>query len=227
MLLLLCRLLGRLPIGCTRRITVLARVLPSIREATLSYPLAIFTNSVWMPQRKGLRGLSEEEACSCAACMGAPQASSQPRPLPLPLASSVSSLRPLPLQLFAVPLLSSQPFSWTGGSRTEFTLARLELIFKITLKTTYIFNISLEIQFGEGPENIKRFCYWPKNDLISEVIVNPRYIVYDHIHAAYYIRKMWSHSGGASLVAFGRHLANAFLFYNRNPEVESYRSVYK
>ena len=46
---------------------------------------------------------------------------------------------PLPLQLLAVPLLSSQPFSW--GLRLQeqgqgFTLARLELILKITLKTT-------------------------------------------------------------------------------------------
>jgi hypothetical protein len=30
--------------------------------ATLSYPLAIFSNSVWLPQRKGLKGLWEEEA---------------------------------------------------------------------------------------------------------------------------------------------------------------------
>ena len=50
-----------------RQLWVLARVLPSIREATLSYPLAIFTNSVCMPQRKGLW---EEEACSWSSMHG-------------------------------------------------------------------------------------------------------------------------------------------------------------
>ena len=59
---------------------VLACVLPSIREGTFSYILAIYTHSVWM-SLKGLRGV---EACSWS-CAGAPQASSQPHPLPLPL----------------------------------------------------------------------------------------------------------------------------------------------
>jgi len=40
---------------------MLARVLPSIREATFSYPLAIFTQTVWMPQ-KGLREEGSEGA---------------------------------------------------------------------------------------------------------------------------------------------------------------------
>jgi len=87
---------------------VLTRVLPSIREATLSYPLAIFTNSMWMPQRKGLKGMWEE-AFFRAAYMDAPRASSQLRPLPLPM----------PLQLFMVPLLSSQPLSWGQGLQEQ------------------------------------------------------------------------------------------------------------
>jgi len=51
---------------------VQANVLPSIREATFSYPLAIFTHSVRMPQKKGLKGLWEEEACSWSSMHGRP-----------------------------------------------------------------------------------------------------------------------------------------------------------
>lgn len=58
LLLLLCRLMGRLPIGCMGRTTAecLHRCFPQSKKQP-SYPLVIFTNSVWMPQGKGLEGL--------------------------------------------------------------------------------------------------------------------------------------------------------------------------
>jgi hypothetical protein len=46
---------------------------------------------------------------------------------------------PIPLQLLMVPLLSGQPLSWGQGLQEQgqgFTLARWELIFRTTLKTT-------------------------------------------------------------------------------------------
>ena len=59
LLLLLCRLMGRLPIGCMGRMTaVSACTYASLNQRSNPLlPLAIFTNSVWMPQRKGLKGL--------------------------------------------------------------------------------------------------------------------------------------------------------------------------
>ena len=110
LLLLLCRLMGRLPIGCMGRLTtVSACTCASLNQR--SNPLAIFTNSVWMPQRKGLKRACERRRFVLgAACMDAQRASSQPRPLPLPM--------PLPLQLLLVPLLSGQPLTGDRAPRT-------------------------------------------------------------------------------------------------------------
>ena len=116
----------------------LACVLSSIREATLSYSLAILTSSV-MPQRKGLKGLWEEEACLWSSMHpSAPRASSQLRPLPLPM--------PLPAPWAASPSAAShgpsaeQPASQlgTGAPKTGqgfTTRARWELTLKSILKT--------------------------------------------------------------------------------------------
>jgi hypothetical protein len=96
---------------------VLACVLPSIREATFSYPLAIFTNScVDAPEEGAVRGGAGRG--ERAVCMGAPRASSQPRPLPLRLASSASSLSCLSLCSFSS-LLISQPLSRGMGLQEQ------------------------------------------------------------------------------------------------------------
>ena len=101
------------------------------------------------PQRRRLVG---------AACTGAPQASSA-QPRPLPFASSLQLLElPLPLQLHTAPLLSSQPFSWglrlqEQGQGVHPVKARLELILKPPSTPLLVINLSLQIQFGEGPED--------------------------------------------------------------------------
>jgi hypothetical protein len=58
MLLLLCRLLGRLTIGCRGGTEGEWYTCASLNQrSNLSYPLAIFTHSVKMPQKKSLEGL--------------------------------------------------------------------------------------------------------------------------------------------------------------------------
>ena len=77
--------------------------------------------------------------------------------LELPLPLQLLEL-PLPLQLHTAPLLSSQPFSWglrlqEQGQGVHPVKARLELILKPPSTPLLVINLSLQIQFGEGPED--------------------------------------------------------------------------
>ena len=136
LLLLMGRLLGRLLIGCMGRTTAFW-MLPWIKEATLSYPLAIFADSVWMLERKGLKGLWEEEACSCSCMQRRPTGLFTAAPLAFAYAS-VSSLSCLPLCSFSWPLCwTASPSAGERGFRNSargFTLARWELVSEITVK---------------------------------------------------------------------------------------------
>jgi len=67
-----------------------------------SLSLPIFTQSVWMSQKKGLKGHKWEEKASSWSRVGPFRASSQPHPLPLPL--------PLPASWAASPSAASYGF---------------------------------------------------------------------------------------------------------------------
>jgi hypothetical protein len=47
---------------------------------------------------------------------------------------------------------------------------------KAPSKPPKIIDLSLQIQFRQGPENYLKFRFFPNNSLISKVIVNLRYI---------------------------------------------------
>jgi hypothetical protein len=149
-LLLLCRLMGRLPIGCIGRLSawLLAFLLPSIREASLSYPLASNTHSGWVSQRKGLKGLWEEEACSRSCMHGHPTAS--------PLASFASSWAASP-SAASCGLFAERPASQlgagalrTGPGGYAVTLGNR---LKNHLKTTGIVYFFTSNSFGKGSKN--------------------------------------------------------------------------
>ena len=121
LLLLMCRLLGRLTIGCMENDSCeCLHVCFPQSEKQPSLTLAIFTHSVRMPQKKkGLRGLSEEEACSRSSMHGRPTGLFTVRAPCLCLCLCQLLELPLPLQLLMASLLSSQPLSREMGLQEQ------------------------------------------------------------------------------------------------------------
>ena len=159
LLLLLSRLMGRLPIGCMGRTTASA-VLACVRESLnqRSNPFTHLSSSLTVcvcPKGRGWRACERRRLVLGAACMDAPRASSA---APLAFAyASASSLSFLSLCSFSCPS-AERPASQlgTGAPKTGqgfTTRARWELILKTSLKSLKIINLSLRIQFGEGLEN--------------------------------------------------------------------------
>jgi hypothetical protein len=161
LLLLLCRLMGRLPIGYMGiAVSACLQVCFPQSEKQPSYPLAIFTNTVCMPQKKGLKGLREEQACSWSSMHG--------RPTGFFITAS---------------LLSSQLLSWglwleeqgQGGSHWHAGKPFKYHPRNHWKNQKFPFECSLE----RAPRIIRHFRFWPKNHLNSEVIKDLRYTVYE------------------------------------------------
>jgi len=134
-----------------RQLWVQARVLPSIREAAFSYPLAIFTHSVRMPQKKGPKGLWEEEACFWSSMHGRPAGLFTAAPLVFAYASA-SSLSCLSLCSFTWPLCWAALQQGNGASRTGPGVSNRHTgrpFLEVPSKPLKIIDFWLRIQFGE------------------------------------------------------------------------------
>jgi len=153
LLLLMCRLLGRLTIGCMENDSCeCLHVCFPQSEKQPSLTLAIFTHSVRMPQKKSLKGLSEEEACSRSSMHGCPTGLFIAVPLAFAYASA-NSLSCLSLCSFSWPLCCAIPSAgeWSSENRARgFILTHWEAIFESALKTTrnYLFLTSNPAQKG-------------------------------------------------------------------------------